>query len=54
LKHLIEEKAGSSVHVVGEILEDLKRMEMVTANGGIQPFPTSEGGWDHFRPVGET
>jgi len=52
LQQILEEAGGTPVHIVAEILEDPKRMEMVTAHGEIQPCPTSEGGWDHFRPVG--
>lgn len=49
IRQALQDRAGTTVHIVGEILENPHRMEWVNPNGEILVLSTETTGWDHFH-----
>lgn len=48
LQRLLEEETGTTSTIVGEILQDPTRSEIVMPDGSTRGLPPSSVGWDHF------
>lgn len=52
LQRLLKEEAGTPSNIVGEILRDPTRSEVVMPDGSTRCLPDSWAGWDHFGKSG--
>ena len=52
LQRLLKEEAGTISSIVGEILQDPTRSEIVLADGSTRRLSSSSSGWDHFGKSG--